>query len=144
MKKYFLLCVICFLFIGWTYDGGWDFGTSRFRSIVYPVERATTSDTITASDVGRTISVDCVDGNICTFTLPEAYPGMSYTFIQEATNETIYVKPATTFDTIRYLELSGGDRLTNVGTTGDSIEIISTQRNYWNVKNINGVWTDGN
>jgi hypothetical protein len=143
MKKY-ILVILCLFCIGWTYDGGWDSGTSRFRAIVYPVERATTNDTITAADVGRTFSIDCEDGKECTFILPEAYPGMSFTFIQEATAETIYIDTGVTTDTIRYLTMSAGDKLKNSGTTGDSIELISTQRNYWNIKNIYGSWTDAN
>lgn len=137
MRNVLILLVLCFISIGWKSGGGWDTGPVFTR---YLSERATTSDTIVAGESGKTISVDCTTR--CQFTLPTAAPGMVYTFISEPA-EVFDIDVATTFDTIRYLTMSGGDRLTSPGAVADSIELFSTQANYWNVRSISGVWVDG-
>lgn len=137
MRNFLVLLVICLACVGWKSNGGWDSGPVYTRSFY---ERATTSDTITANESGKAISISCVG---CVFTLPTAQPGLTYTFVAETAN-TFSVDPASTADTIRYLSLSAGDKVTSEGNTADSVELISTQANFWNVKAMKGTFTDGN
>lgn len=137
MKK-LLLILACLLCIGWKSSGGWDSGPVYSR---YFTERAVTSDTITANESGKSVSVDCTTR--CQFTLPTAEPGLSFTFVSEVA-EVFDIDVATTADTIRYLSMSAGDKLTSPGAVSDSVELFSTQANYWNVKNMKGTWVDGN
>lgn len=138
MRRVLFVLLACLACIGWSNGGGWDSGPAYIVSLY---ERATTSDTITANESGKIVSVDCTSP--CTFTLPAASPGLSISFISEAA-ETFYIDPATTTDTIRYATMSAGDKLASPGAIADSVEIVSTQAGYWNIANMKGTWTDGN
>ncbi|MEA2036147.1 MAG: hypothetical protein U9O94_01460 [Nanoarchaeota archaeon] len=108
-------------------------------------EAATTSDTLTASESGKTLSVDC--STPCEFELPAAVAGMSFSFISDNNDATFSVDPNGT-DTIKWSNgaapLAAGDKLTSPGATEDSITLFSTASGYWSVKEITGTFTDGN
>lgn len=115
--------------------------------IIYPYEVATTSDTLTAAESGKTISVTTAQagGEFVTFTLPTAAVGMEYSFIAD-TKTTVNIDPQST-DTIRYgsAVFAAGDKIANTSiATGDSITLFSPVANYWSVKAINGTWADSN
>jgi hypothetical protein len=141
MKKSILLLFVGLTCIGWQSSGGWSPGVLSAVPMSYLTERATTSDTLSAAEAGKTLSVDCTSS--CTFVLPTAMQGLSYSFVSE-TNEVFYVDTGVTTDTIRYLTMSAGDKIGNPGTTADSIEFISTQSGYWSIKEMKGTWTDSN
>jgi hypothetical protein len=141
MRNVLILLAICLACIGWKSNGGWDSGPIYSRAMY---ERGITSDTLTANESGKVVSFDCSGGSTaCTIILPTAAPGLSYSFISEAA-EVFYIDTGVTTDTIRYLTMSAGDKLQSPGTTADSIELISTQAGYWNVRAMKGVWVDGN
>ena len=142
MKRIAIILFIGIICIGWGNNGGWDGGTYYARQISYPAERATTSDTLTAGERGKTISVDCT--SICEFELPIATVGSSFTFISEAA-EVFYVDPAST-DYIQWTvggtALSIGEKMTSPGATNDTLTLISTRANYWSVVTDDS-WTNG-
>ena len=112
--------------------------------IIASYEAATTSDTLTAVETGKTFTVDCA--TLCEFELPAAAVGMSFSFISIDNDASFSIDPNGT-DTIKWsisnVPLDGGDKLTSPGATGDSITIFSTTANEWAVKNMHGTWTDG-
>jgi len=113
-------------------------------SFIAPYEAATTSDTLAATESGKTISMACSTPN-CEIELPTAAPGMGFTF--STNNATILnVDPADT--DIIYWSISGvalhtGDKMTSPGATADSVTLFSTAANTWTVTTINGAWVDG-
>lgn len=109
--------------------------------IKYPYERAVTGDTLTAAETGKTVSTACTTA--CTFILPVAAVGMEYSFASEDNVAAFSVDPNGT-DTIKWLTLSAGDKVTSPGNTGDSITLFSTLANVWTVKAMQGSFTDGN
>jgi hypothetical protein len=105
-------------------------------------EVATTNDTLTAIESGKTIIVTSTSTS--TFTLPADSLGLEYTLVAGRA-VTIKVDPASTGDSIEYLELAGGDRIYNSSaSTGDSIKLICGAANTWYVSNLVGTWADGN
>jgi hypothetical protein len=113
----------------------------------YAYEVATTSDTLTAAESGKTISVAATNagGNYVTLTLPTAAVGMQFTAIAD-TKTTIYLDPAVA-DTIRYgsAVFAAGDKIGNSSAaTGDSITLFCPVANYWSVKSLVGTWADSN
>lgn len=109
----------------------------------YNTEKALTNDTLTAIESGKTIvSAYTLDG--VTYTLPTAAAGLQYTVIA-GNNKTIYVDTGLTTDTIRYLTLDAGDKLSSPSSpaTGDSVTVISVESGYWDIKNMGGTWQDG-
>lgn len=120
-------------------------GVVTFQSntgILWPYEAATTSDTLTAYETGKTIVATAA----ATFTLPTAAPGMQFTVIA-GTNKVIALDPASG-DRFYYGAngfWSNGDRIWNTSsTTGDSVTIFSTTANRWDVRGIVGTWADAN
>lgn len=145
IKKMLILIILCLCCIGWRNDGGWGGGTVYQRATSAYVERATTNDTISIAESGKTFSINCSGHDYCTMTLPPAVAGANYGFIAEATSETIYIDTGITTDTIRYQTMSAGDKVgINPSATGDSIELISTQNGYWNIRGMKGTWQDSN
>lgn len=122
-------------------------GVITFRSdagINYPYEAATTSDTLTASESGKTISVACQTP--CEFELPAAEAGMNFTFVSTDNAAVFSVDPNGT-DTL-YLgvgavPLDAGDKATSPGATGDTLKVFSTADGYWSVPIELGTFTDG-
>lgn len=102
-------------------------------------EVVATDDTLTAADTGKS----CIASAAATFTLPAAAVGLEYTII-DGSGATVYVDPASTADTIKYLTLSAGDKLTSPGATGDSVTLICGAANTWYISGMKGSWTDGN
>ncbi len=103
-------------------------------------EIGVTDDTLTVAESG-TIYVCTAN---CTKTLPAATDGVEYTFVAGA-GATISVDPGVTTDTIMYLTLSAGDKITSTGATADSLTLLGDGTNKkWYVVNMKGTWTDGN
>ena len=102
-------------------------------------EVTATGDTLTAVESGKTIIL--TGSTSRTFTLPSASLGLAYTFIQSSTC-TLNVDPNSS-DTIAYLALGAGDKISSAGATGDSISLICGAANTWYIANMEGTWTDG-
>lgn len=101
-------------------------------------EVAATDDTLTAAESGKELVVT----SNAAFTLPPAADGLKYTFIA-GDAATINVDPQAT-DTIAYLTLDAGDKITSGGATADSVSVLGDGDNSkWYVSSINGTWTDG-
>lgn len=109
-------------------------------SIVYPYRVSTvTLDTVAATDSGKVLTAALTTGT--KFILPSATPGLRFTFIAP---NALYmtVDTVSTFDTIRYLTLDGGDSLKSTGNTGDSVQLICNTANKWDIMNMFRTWTD--
>ena len=112
--------------------------------IKLPYEAAITSDTLTAKESGKTISMACTTP--CEIELPAAKAGMEFTFVSIGSTAVFSVDPNGT-DTI-YLgvgavPLDAGDKATSPGATGDVLKILSTADGYWSVPIEIGSFTDG-
>ena len=109
----------------------------------YPVVVATT-DTITIANSGETLIVTPVSASGGKFTLPAATVGQVYKFVdgKSGNANTFSVDPYST-ETIRYLTLDAGDKLTSTGATGDSLELRCGATGVWYVTEMKGSWTDG-
>ena len=109
-----------------------------------PYEKATTSDTLTAAETGKTVVVS--SSTPATFTLPTAAVGASFRFISN-TNKVFYVDPQST-DTIVWSvssqPMAAGDKLESPGATGDSVELFCAESGTWNVAAMRGNFVDGN
>lgn len=132
-----------------------DSGYTTFNGGIYAkVEAATTNDTITAAESGKTFVVSPVSGSPVTFTLPTAVAGLSFQFIAGTGHATT---------TLRYFELdpqstdylivansgatstyAAGDKTKSGGITGDSIMIYCATAGTWIALDTRGTWTDGN
>ncbi len=120
-------------------------GDIRYYGGTYGLyEAATTSDTITAAESGKTFGLNCPLNS--EFELPAATVGMNYSFVSTNNAATFSVDPNGT-DTIKWsisnIPLDAGDRLISPGATGDSIEVFCTTANEWIIRNSNGTFTDG-
>lgn len=120
--------------------------------IILPYELATTNDTITAAETGKTFLVN--PSSQATFTLPDADVGMSFTFTANGGHgdgtKKFILDPQST-DTIRGVVNSGatstfaaGDSVISPGVTGDSITIFSAEDTYWDVVDMRGTFADNN
>ena len=108
--------------------------------IRFPYEAATTSDTLTAAESGKTI-VSSAPTQAPTFTLPAAAVGMEFTFVA-ATAVSIILDPNGT-DIFKYASLSAGDRIYNSSAAaGDTIRVFCATANQWAVTPIVGTWAD--
>ena len=117
-------------------------------------ETATTSDTVTAAESGKTFLVDINTGNV-TFTLPTAATGLNYRFVAVDGNAKsgqgrIYIDPQSTdkfvgcVNSSTVTTFSNGDKLYSPSATGDSVRIIATSANEWVCTDRVGTWVDGN
>ena len=117
-------------------------------------QRSTTSDTLLATDTGKTISISNINSNDIVFTLPIASAGLNFKFVTAVsgtkTTGNVIVKPAST-DMFRGVTNSAanttfaaGDRVASPGTTGDTLEIMCAEDLYWDVIDIRGTWVDAN
>lgn len=121
--------------------------------IRYPYEKATTNDTITTQETGKTFVVDPNTLNDVTFVLPDAEVGMEFTFTAidgAGAAEQIVLNPEDA-DTFRALvnssaanTLAAGDSIKSPGVTGDSVKIKCHEAGYWDIIDIRGTWTDNN
>lgn len=102
-------------------------------------ETFTSSDTLGANETGKYCIVNSAD----TLTLPAATTdGLIYHFAA-GDSVTFSVDPASTSDTIQYLELDAGDKISSAGNTGDSVTLVSDGSNSWYVFEMDGTFTDG-
>lgn len=145
MRYAIVLLFICLASIGWDAGGGWNRGVLSPNASRYLTEKAVTSDTLTASESGKTLAIDITSDSV--FILPAASPGLQFTFVA-SDDDVIKIDPATTADTIMWAvssaPLSAGDKLQSPGATGDSVTLISVEANKWVVKDMRGSWVDGN
>ena len=130
------------------------------RSVVFPVgtgllmsyESATTNDTLTVNDCGKTIMVAPTTN--ATFTLPPAstVPGCVTKLVATtgASTKKIILDVAST-DKLRGVINSAapdtfaiGDSTISPGNTNDTIAVISGGGTIWDVVDIRGTWTDNN
>lgn len=124
----------------------------RARKAFYEV--ATTNDTVTSDESGKTFFANITTGTI-TFTLPTAEAGMLYTFTSIRGNATsgqgrVYIAPQSTDTLIGCVNssatstFSAGDKLYSPEATGDSVTLVSPSDNNWACINRVGTWVDGN
>lgn len=100
-----------------------------------------TSDTVLTTDDNTTFVTTASTGTT-DFTLPTAAVGLRFRFAAGVA-QTITIDPASTFDTIKYLSLDGGDALDSAATSGDSIEIVGAVNTWYVVDTGSSAWTDG-
>ena len=119
-------------------------GTGTISGMLSSVEIATTGDTLTVAEAGKTIIVEPLleEYTTLTYVLPTPAAGIEFTFIA-ASNDTINVDPASTDTTIYYLTLDGGDKIVSPAATADSVTLIGYDSTSWGVKAMHGTWTDG-
>jgi hypothetical protein len=98
----------------------------------------TTDETLVVADSGKIF----VCNEACTKILPTAAENLIYSFVAGAGVE-INVDTGVTTDTIMYLTMSAGDKLTSTGATADSVTLLG-DTGKWYVVNMKGTWTDGN
>lgn len=115
-------------------------------------ELVTTSDTITASETGKTFIIN--PASQMTLTLPDADVGMSFKFTANNGNaggtKKFILDPQST-DTLRGVvnsaaasTFAAGDSVISPGVTGDSITLFCAQDTYWDVVDIRGTFSDNN
>jgi len=104
----------------------------------YSVNSTTDATTVLATQSGKVF----IATTACTYTLPTAAVGLRYTFV-DGTGIGISVDPASTSDTIYYLGLDAGDKISSASVTGDSISLICGAANSWYLEGRIGSWTDG-
>jgi len=165
MKRYKLLLIalLAVLFISnkcFAADGD-KFSVTGFRvdsnSLVYMkmlVENASTSDTLTAVESGKTIVTHHNDGYV-EITLPGASAGLNFRITAGRGNFAggihgrTYIDPqdgdsiigCTTTDDIGSMAI--GDSIYNNSTTGDSVFLLATSDTGWACIDKIGTWTDG-
>jgi hypothetical protein len=104
-----------------------------------------TEDALVLADVGKIMIATATATT--TFTLPAAVVGYEFTVVAASSKEggdTIKVDPATTADTILYLDLDAGDEIDSAGATGDSVTLKCISANTWLPVNMgSSAWTDG-
>ena len=103
-------------------------------------EVGVTNDTLTVAESGK---IFVCTAN-CTKVLPTATNGVVYT-VADGAGVTINVDPASTTDTIEYLTLDGGDKISSSGATGDTVTLLGDGDNSkWYVIGMgSNAWTDG-
>jgi len=113
-------------------------------AINFPYQSGTTNDTLTAADSGRTYVIGEGTDAAPFLRLPAAVPGMVFPFISSSSSHSVYIIPNGT-DIINYASLVAGDSIYNSSAAkGDSITLICTTANQWDVDIHNGTWADGN
>lgn len=121
--------------------------------IAFPYEAATTSDTITAQETGKTFIINPANAGV-TFTLPDADVGLFFTFTQSVGSASgtkkFTIDPQST-DTIRgavngtsATTFAAGDSLKSPGATGDSVTIFCAEDTIWDVVDMRGTFVDNN
>ncbi len=120
------------------YNGVLTPGTSSSQKVRYEV--VATSDTVSATDSGKRFFATTT-GTV--LTLPAAALGLEYTFVT-TDQKVLHIDPASTADTIEYLSLSAGDKITSPGTSADSVVLTCGAANTWHVTSMRGNWIDGN
>lgn len=132
-----------------------DSGYTTFNGGIYAkYEAATTNDTITAAESGKTFVVSPVSGSPVTFTLPTAVAGLNFKFIAGSGHATttlrqFYIDPQSTDYLIvanagTTSTYAAGDKTQSGGITGDSIELICTTDGTWIAIDTRGTWVDAN
>lgn len=125
-------------------------GQMSYKSLI---EVATTSDTVTAAETGKTFFPNISSGTI-TFTLPTAAAGLTYTFTSingHATSGqgTVILSPQATDTFVGCVNSSStstfttGDDLDSPQATGDSVTLVGASTK-WYCTNRVGTWVDGN
>ena len=109
--------------------------------IKLPYEAVITSDTLTAKESGKTISMACTTP--CEIELPAAKAGMNFAFVEVLGTATFSVDPNGT-DQLYLDSLSAGDKAVSPGAIGNVLEIFSAADGYWAIKNEIGAFSDGN
>lgn len=135
-----------------------DHGVTFNGGVYAKYELATTNDTITAVESGKTFIVEgvCSTSSTTTFNLPDADVGLEFTFVIGAghtiCNSTsdspdININPQDT-DYIYFTNSNAentfavGDSLNSTGTTADSVRLICGKDLYWYATDVRGTWTD--
>jgi len=138
----------------WGVDSNGTLIPSTLASYKTIYETATTSDTLTATESGKTIFVNISSGD-AVFTLPTAAAGLTYTFTAINGNGTdgqgeFILNPQST-DTFygcvsssAASTFSAGDDLDSPHQTGDSVTITSPAALKWVCTNRVGTFVDGN
>lgn len=118
-------------------------------------ESATTVDTLTIADCGKTFLVTTAAPTI-EFELPSAseLAGCTYKFVAidgaAANGKKVVLDPASTdmfrgvVNSLASTTFVAGDSVISPGNTNDTIAVISSGTTIWDVTNIRGTWTDGN
>ena len=110
-----------------------------YSKLVDEVVIGATDTTLLAADSGKIF----ISGGNGTFTLPEPADGLNFRVVAGG-DHTLNVTPASIADTIMYLSLDAGDKITSTGTVADSVELVGDgENNKWYVVNMKGNWTDG-
>ena len=122
-------------------------------------ELATTNDTITAVESGKTFIVEGVQATSATttFNLPDADVGLEFTFVvgggvscTSALCPDLIINPQDTdyiylVNSAAASTMSAGDSVSATsGFTGDSIHLICGENLYWQVVDKLGTWADSN
>lgn len=115
-------------------------------------EAATTSDTLTAADSGKTFII--TPTTTVTFTLPDADVGLNYRFTAAVGhangNKKFILDPQSTDTFVGAVNgtttstFAAGDGLISPGATGDSITIFCATDTYWTVVDRTGTFVDNN
>jgi hypothetical protein len=98
-----------------------------------------TDDALTAAETGKNYAIT-VSG--VTLTLPAAAAGLEYTFL--GNSGITFSVDVTSPDSIQYLGMTTGDKITSPAETDDSLTLIATATGKWRVKNMINTFTDGN
>ena len=105
-----------------------------------------TNETATAADT-FTRYICTATSATTTVTLPAAVAGYEFIICDGGTNfdgtQGMYVDPASTADTIKYLTLDAGDKLYSAKATGDSVHLVSGTNTWYVVDTGSNAWTDG-
>ena len=129
--------------------------TGVFYGAKASTEAATTNDTVTAAESGKTFLIDPGVTYPLTMTLPVAAAGLEYTFTAvngmqgSSTPGRIYLDPniADTFvgcvNSLVTSTFAAGDSLYSPGATGDTVTIVGASTK-WYCTNRVGTWVDGN
>ena len=97
------------------------------------------ADTLTASESGKWF----IESGTVEKELPAAANGLIFHF-QSSTNNVISVDAASNGDTLKYLKLDAGDKVSSGGATGDTITVIGDGTNHlWYVNCSPTACTDG-
>ena len=141
-----LLATLCFASGAYCAEGD-ELTTTNFRidgngEMWYQAltELATTNDTVTAAESGKTFIATTGGGYAhIKFALPAADEGLNYHFIQQGTGTLIELEPQST-ETLLYSTAGAGDRLIGPATIGASVHIWASDDTTWFVET-NGTFT---
>ena len=161
MKRLFSAILAIFLFVGIVYadpdlatvgginsSGEYDFvvnsshvlyqsSTSGIRN---QVEVATTTDTLAATETGKTILFAGTVNSV--FTLPAASTaGLRFTFVN-GTTKTLYIDTQSSDTILNNVGQAAGNKVSDNGTTSDSLSLVSDGTSSWYVDKKIGTWTN--